>query len=376
MRVSDLAAAKRSFNEESVTCRVAVAWAGLPLYAARALRTAAENKPAGASLHAICVNSEGLSTEAASLMGGNCSWLDETKRQRWAECGLETPNVLFVGGWATPQLRALTSDARVRGARVITFCDNRLTGRLKQRLALLHKRMTGFATCYDAAWVPGDAAHHFALRLGLPANRIHSGLYCGDDTVFCVRQPLCQRPRRFIYIGQFISRKNVSFLYRSFLKYAARYPEDDTELHMYGEGPLRRDLASQGRIFVHGPADPSVLAEALNECRCLVLPSLNENWGLVVHEAALSGCALIVSDAVGSIPELVRPANAEIVGTRDVEGLVAAFHRVAIMDKRQLDEAQRVSVALASRYTLANWARQFWSLAGFDVPAKASHGSM
>ena len=30
------------------------------------------------------------------------------------------------------------------------------------------------------------------------------------------------------------------------------------------------------------------------------MPSLEEHWGLVVHEAALSGCALLLSNRVGA----------------------------------------------------------------------------
>ena len=38
----------------------------------------------------------------------------------------------------------------------------------------------------------------------------------------------------------------------------------------------------------------------MNNSKCLVLPSYEDHWGVVVHEGICSGCLLILSNNVGS----------------------------------------------------------------------------
>jgi glycosyltransferase involved in cell wall biosynthesis len=57
-----------------------------------------------------------------------------------------------------------------------------------------------------------------------------------------------------------------------------------------------------------------------------VLPSRREPWGLVVNEAMNAGRAIVVSDQVGSGPDLVKPGeNGAIVPVNDVDRLAAAL---------------------------------------------------
>ena len=40
--------------------------------------------------------------------------------------------------------------------------------------------------------------------------------------------------------------------------------------------------------------------EKVKNAGCFVLPSLKDNWGVVVHEFAAAGLPLIISDGVGA----------------------------------------------------------------------------
>jgi glycosyltransferase involved in cell wall biosynthesis len=359
----------------TVQRRVAVAWWGLPMYAARLIGAAARAAPPGARLDVLATDRGSTRPEAEETAGGRVRWLEQNGTSGWADLGLEFPDTLFVGGWAVPQLRRLAAQAKRQKARLVMLCDNRFTGSLRQRASMLRNRVRGVAATYDSVWVPGESGRRYARRLGFRGPQIETGLYCGDETVFSSRRPLRDRARRFIFVGQFIDRKNVRMLHQAFTRYSALYPADGAEMHMYGSGPLAESLPSGPGLFVHGPAAPQQLASAINDCRCLVLPSLNDNWPLVVHEATLSGCKLLLSDAVGSIPELARPANSLIVSPHDIDGFADAFHSIATMNERQLDEAERISLALAGGYSLSRWAEHFWKLAGASVGSDPSYES-
>src|SRR6188474_2767490 len=80
---------------------------------------------------------------------------------------------------------------------------------------------------------------------------------------------------------------------------------------MVGNGPLMEETRATAQQlgvratwcgFVNQSTMPSVLAAA----DCLVLPSESETWSLVVNEALACGTPCVVSNRVGSAPDLIR----------------------------------------------------------------------
>jgi glycosyltransferase involved in cell wall biosynthesis len=59
-----------------------------------------------------------------------------------------------------------------------------------------------------------------------------------------------------------------------------------------------------------------------------VLPSECEPWGLAVNEAMACGTAVVVSDQVGSAPDLVDASNGAVFNAGDVQGLANALRHV------------------------------------------------
>ena len=54
------------------------------------------------------------------------------------------------------------------------------------------------------------------------------------------------------------------------------------------------------------------LAREYASARVAVLPSLEDHWGVVVHEAALCGCALLLSSEVGAAEDLYSRKNGRV----------------------------------------------------------------
>jgi glycosyltransferase involved in cell wall biosynthesis len=89
----------------------------------------------------------------------------------------------------------------------------------------------------------------------------------------------------------------------------------------------------------------------LEASAAMVLPSRQEPWGLVVNEALSYGCPVVVSDACGCVPELVRDGVTGFVfPTGDVEALSAAMHRAIALNDDRVGTA-RHCLELISLYT-------------------------
>jgi glycosyltransferase involved in cell wall biosynthesis len=118
-------------------------------------------------------------------------------------------------------------------------------------------------------------------------------------------------------------------------------------LHLCGSGEQKDMIPRDPRIIVENFVQPEELAKRYHAARFFILPSLSEAWGLVVHEAALCGCALILSDEVGSGDDLAGPHNAVRFPAGNHEAIVKALTSAALFGEEQLGKAEAESRAIA-----------------------------
>jgi glycosyltransferase involved in cell wall biosynthesis len=122
-------------------------------------------------------------------------------------------------------------------------------------------------------------------------------------------------------------------------------------LVMAGEGPLRQHLEEEAqllgiaeRVRFLGFTNQSKLPAVYCSSDLLVLPSECEPFGLVVNEAMLCGCPVIVSDQVGARFDLVKEGKTGFVyPVGNVEALTAVL-RQSLADPallRQMGDAAR-----------------------------------
>jgi glycosyltransferase involved in cell wall biosynthesis len=117
----------------------------------------------------------------------------------------------------------------------------------------------------------------------------------------------------------------------------------DSHLVFAGDGPLRQDLEAQAkalglanRVHFLGFKNQSQLPAVYSASDLLVLPSEYDAFGVVVNEAMLCGCAVAVSDRVGSGRDLISSGENGFIfpcGDRDA---LAAILRDALNDQKQL----------------------------------------
>lgn len=346
-------------NNIQVDQEIAIAWDGLPAYGASLIRAGVDAY--GKKIPVIATKPMIPIEGMEGRLGQKIYWIDPSSNTTWADMNLPVPKLFFHTGWAYPAFNALGKEVRSSGGKVIGKIDNAWIGSLRQVVGALIFRLI-FRKRYSAVWVPGKSGAKLCHFLGMPTKRIYLGLYGGEPKTFQPGIELKKRPKRFIFVGQLIKRKGVYALAKSFDEFLEKYQE--WELHIYGEGECSHLFKDKKNVKLHGFAQPDEIAKAMREARFLVLPSLQDNWPLVVIEAALSGCGLILSDMVGNGEDIVNEKNGMIFKSGSFKELAEKLRNAATMPEEKLYEMFTESKRLGSLYTSDKWAENFLKIIG------------
>lgn len=338
--------------------RIAFSWNGLPQYAARLLRAAMDrlNEPCVVVGSRPSVPVEGMER----VLGQMVHWVDADKPASWRDLGLAVPQVFVQSGWSYPAFSELGHQVKAAGGRVIGLSDANWRGDLRQTVLGPVAFRARHRSHFDAMLVPGRQGERLMGHFGMPADRIRRGMYGADPDIFTGGPPLCMRPKTFQFVGQFIARKEVLCLSRAFLRFSQRRP--GWTLRLTGSGEQKEQIPSDRSIEVEAFVQPEQLAMRYHASRFFVLPSRSEAWGLVVHEAVLCGCALILSDAIGSGDDLATGRNSLRFQARDEDDLVRALTEAADRDDAWLTTAESESRALARQFGPDRFATELVSL--------------
>jgi glycosyltransferase involved in cell wall biosynthesis len=160
------------------------------------------------------------------------------------------------------------------------------------------------------------------IKLGIPPDHIMLAGYGADTAIFHSRGRETPGRFRVVFAGQIGLRKGI----RALLEALQRLDRPDWEMHFYGaEAPeARTDLAAYtGRtaLTFHGPVSQTALADAFRQASVLVLPSLEEGFGLVIPQTLNCGLPCIVSDRVGGKDLIRHRENGSIFPCLDSEAL-------------------------------------------------------
>ena len=177
-----------------------------------------------------------------------------------------------------------------------------------------------------SAYTAGDAA-----RFGNYINRCYKWGYF-PETLHYDERGLFQKKEhettKILWVGRFLELKHpddvVCLAER--LKRAGYH----FELDFIGMGPLEnllrqmiRDKGLEDRVHLLGAMKPEKVRRHMEQANIYLFTSdRNEGWGAVLNEAMNSGCAVVASHAIGSVPFLVNDGeNGLIYGSGSLEQL-------------------------------------------------------
>ena len=199
-------------------------------------------------------------------------------------------------------------------------------------------------------------------RLGIGPDRI---AVCRPGVPSWITGPLAARPTGdagdILFVGTLEPRKNVPALLAAYRMLAGRQPavprlvlagQVTPEAEAWVAETQAPPLA--GRVVVEGYVSNERRAELFAGAGLVVLPSLDEGFGLPALEAMALGIPVVTSN-VGALPEVVGDAGI-LVDPRDVAGLAAALERVC-SDAPLAARMREAGIARAKRFSWPESAR-------------------
>ncbi len=291
-------------------------------------------------------------------------------RQHFAEqAKREGARVLWIQGWQVAAYWQAVWQAERAGLETWLRADTNLRSTGHGPLAPLKRRvLQRLLKRIDSFLYVGEANREFYLARSVPPNKLIAAPHCVDNARFAAQASALRDQRSAIrrkwgiaagaycvvFAGKLIDKKRPLDLVA-----ASRLAQEklrDRPLHLLfvGTGELLRAVKEQCAVrydFERGSGaisdaqmqsglvsasftgflNQSEIAQAYVAADCLALPSdATETWGLVVNEAMATGLPAVVSDAIGSCDDLIKPFRPDLCfppgdHTRFAEALVSCM---------------------------------------------------
>jgi glycosyltransferase involved in cell wall biosynthesis len=162
----------------------------------------------------------------------------------------------------------------------------------------------------DGFFSYGISSNDYLFRHGVPKSKILLFLNSFDKTKFLNENSNDSKQinNNIIFVGRLSPEKNLSSLISLFRYFKA--DQLDYKLIMVGDGPLKENLQHEIikydlNIDIIGSILWNDLSELYKNSLCLILPSINETWGMVANESIQMGVKVICSDSCGCANDLV-----------------------------------------------------------------------
>ncbi|SFV59748.1 Glycosyltransferase [hydrothermal vent metagenome] len=265
------------------------------------------------------------------------------------------PNMIICSGWSDRLYLDIASSYSGTIPTIFTM-DNRWRGSLKQYIAITISKIL-LVPRFSHIWVPGIPQIEYAKRLGFVDEQILTGYYVANSNIFSQRaiDPKRDFKKRFIFVGRYREDKGILDLWRAFDILCSEYP-NDWKLLCIGTGELYKQRVEHPQIEHLGFLQPIEFKEYMRDGGVFILPSHFEPWGVVVHEFAMAGFPMILSDEVGASTQFLKDKeNGFIFKHKDIDDLKDKMKKIITSSKTELTNMGRLSYNLSQTIDEKAW---------------------
>jgi glycosyltransferase involved in cell wall biosynthesis len=238
-----------------------------------------------------------------------------------------------------------------------------------------------YSQFHKVLYIGQHSFEHFR-RLGCGPRRLEFSPYCVDASCFRFDEEARNRLRSetrlevgagdtetvVLFSGKLSRRKGPDLLLASVARLPSEVRRNIVTVFLGSgelEATLKRASHAEGlNVRFLGFRNQTQLSRYYHAADLLVLPSVHsETWGLVINEALHHGLPCVVSNAVGSAPDLISPGvTGEVCDAESRESLSSALIRgMRLVKRANVRDACRAKV---SGYTVdraaEGIARAYW----------------
>lgn len=224
------------------------------------------------------------------------------------------------------------------------------TERNNGKLKTLHRKLTDkFVTGY---LVNGSETKKYLMSIGVKEDKIHIGGMSADgdglktdimtfkgSNQYQIYHKKYHNGNGLMYLfsGQIVERKGVKYLLSAWVKHIKSYPND--MLVVVGGGDqydeLKTMYSGESSIMMEGRVNYLEIHKYYAVADVFILPTIEDNWSLVIPEAMSCGLPVSTSIYNGCHPELVKKdVNGITFDSFKQESIIEAldyFHHVDLM---------------------------------------------
>lgn len=260
------------------------------------------------------------------------------------------PSIILVSGWMDKGYVFCIQKYKKINKEVKVVCgiDDQWKNTFRQRMGKIIFRFW-FKKIFDFMWVAGKPQYHYAKMMGYKNNNIISNLYSSNYLFYSKKVEVT---RRIVFLGRFSIEKGIINLLDAYKK----LPIDvqlSWPLVLIGDGPMKNEIVNNlpNNAIIIPFLQNNELLEELDKGGVLCLPSnLYEMWGVVIHEAAILGYPLLISNICGAISEfLIDGYNGYSFDPNKTDDLFQKLIKITSLSEFELKTFSERSHILGSR---------------------------
>jgi glycosyltransferase involved in cell wall biosynthesis len=229
------------------------------------------------------------------------------------------PDVLFVSGRMDKDYLSVSRIAKRKDIPVVMGSDKQWKGTVRDYIAVM-LRIFLYRPYFTHAWIPGEKQYEYVRRVGFKNGNILSNLYTGNIELFnsfYLRRDDQLIKQDILFAGRLDRVKGILPL----IKVLSELRKSEIfkgRLWILGNGPLKDDLPAHEWITHNGFTNQIEMGKIIRNVGIFCLPSIDEPWGVVLHEMAAAGIPICCSEACGAATLFVKHGfNGRIFKTGD-----------------------------------------------------------
>jgi L-malate glycosyltransferase len=271
------------------------------------------------------------------------------------------PDVFVSYGYHNLAFFGASIIAKTFGAITITLLDSKFDDYSRHIFSDLPK--TVLLKPYDLALAASTRAAQYATYLGANVRDLY---FCAIDTARVTAESKTANPefadRPFVMLARFVSKKNHRTALEAYAKYASSV-EDPHAFILYGYGELEheiREMISSSPLLsrhvrMGGALSSADVPKTLGGALALILPSYEEQFGIVATEALAAGIPVIISQNCGACDLISNGQNGFLIDPHNPAQIAAMMRLIstAPLDWQSLHAATEGAAHRADAKTFA-----------------------